>query len=153
MVAVLYSQGGGLTAIIAGISSGYAAHVAEASRPSLLAIVSVVFMTSFGPWGLPQMVQKFYAIKDEKVIRTAAIVTTVFALIIGASAYFVGVSSHAFFSLESVPRSEGGAILFDSIVPTLLTTRLPEALMALILLLVLSASMSTLSTLVLVSFV
>ncbi len=151
MVAVLFSQKGGLVAVLSEAAAAYPAHVPEAQRPSALTIASLVFMTSFGTWGLPQMVQKFYAIKDERVIKTAAIVTTVFATVIGFSAYLVGVSSHVFFTPGTLPKAANGAILFDSIVPTLLTSRLPEALMALILLLVLSASMSTLSSLVLVS--
>lgn len=151
MVAVLFSQGGGFSKVLSDVAAAYPSHVAEAQRPSVLTILSLVFMTSFGTWGLPQMVQKFYAIKDERVIRTAAIVTTVFSAVIGFSAYLVGVSSHVFFTPATLPKTANGAILFDSIVPTLLTTRLPETLMALILLLVLSASMSTLSSLVLVS--
>jgi SSS family solute:Na+ symporter len=108
-------------------------------------------MTSFGPWGLPQMTQKFYAIKNEKVIPRAAFVTTIFALVIGFSAYMTGISSHAFFNLDTVPRNVAGNIQYDMIVPTIMTTNLPSILMALILLLVLSASMSTLSSIVLVS--
>jgi SSS family solute:Na+ symporter len=108
-------------------------------------------MTSFGTWGLPQMTQKFYAIKNETVIPKAAVVTTVFALMIGFAAYSTGAFSHVFFDLESVPKTAAGGINYDLIVPTLLTNHLPEVLLALILLLVLSASMSTLSSLVLVS--
>jgi SSS family solute:Na+ symporter len=151
MVSVLFSQGGGFAKVLSDIAVNYPTHVPAASRPSLITILSLVFMTSFGPWGLPQMVQKFYAIKDEKVIPKAALVTTVFAAVIGFAAYLVGASSHVFFSPESLPKTAEGKIFFDSIVPTLLTTHLPETLMALILLLVLSASMSTLASLVLVS--
>jgi SSS family solute:Na+ symporter len=97
------------------------------------------------------MTQKFYAVKNEGVIPKAAIVTTVFALVIGFAAYSTGAFAHVFFDLDTVPRGEGGAILYDLIVPTLLTGQLPQLLLALILLLVLSASMSTLSSLVLVS--
>jgi SSS family solute:Na+ symporter len=97
------------------------------------------------------MTQKFYAIKNERVIPKAALVTTVFALMIGFSAYYTGAASHVFFDLASVPKNAAGAIQYDLIVPTLLTDHLPEVLLALILLLVLSASMSTLSSLVLVS--
>jgi SSS family solute:Na+ symporter len=96
------------------------------------------------------MTQKFYAIKNEGVISKAAIVTTVFALMIGFAAYSTGAFSHVFFDLTTVPKNEAG-ILYDLIVPTLLTERLPQLLLVLILLLVLSASMSTLSSLVLVS--
>jgi SSS family solute:Na+ symporter len=108
-------------------------------------------MTSFGTWGLPQMTQKFYAIKNEAVIPRAVIACTVFAAVVGFCAYFVGTASHAFFSSDTIPRLANGAINFDLIVPTLLTEHLPEVLIALILLFVLSASMSTLSALVLIS--
>jgi SSS family solute:Na+ symporter len=97
------------------------------------------------------MTQKFYSIKNEAVIPKATIVTAIFALVIGFAAYFTGTSSHVFFDLESIPRTVTGGIDFDRIVPTLLTNHLPQAMLALILLLVLSASMSTLSSLVLVS--
>jgi SSS family solute:Na+ symporter len=151
MIWVLTAQGGGLLDMLRKTAENYALHIPPESRPSILTIVSLVFMTSFGTWGLPQMTQKFYAIRNEKVIPKAAIVTTVFALVIGIAAYLTGAYAHVFFTMDSVPKNAVNAILYDSIVPTLLTTHLPEILLALILLLVLSASMSTLSSLVLVS--
>jgi SSS family solute:Na+ symporter len=151
MMAVLSGQGGGISIMIGKVLENYAAHVPPEARPSLITIISLVFMTSFGAWGLPQMTQKFYAIKNERIISKAAIVTTIFALVIGFAAYLTGAYAHVFFDLHTVPRNAAGAILYDSIVPALLTGRLPELLLSLILLLVLSASMSTLSSLVLVS--
>ncbi|MDR2445262.1 MAG: sodium transporter [Spirochaetaceae bacterium] len=151
MVYIIVSEGGGLAAFLSGIAENYSEHIPSAARPGFLTVVSLVFMTSFGTWGLPQMTQKFYAIKNEKVIPKAVIATTIFAAIIGFSAYMVGSSAHIFFTLESVPRGADGKILFDLIVPALLTAHLPETLMALILLFVLSASMSTLSSLVMIS--
>ncbi|MDR3114256.1 MAG: sodium/solute symporter [Treponema sp.] len=151
MVAVLASQGGGLLEILRDVGEEYPRHIPLEKQPSALTILSLVFMTSFGTWGLPQMTQKFYAIKNEQVIPKAAVVTTVFALVIGFAAYLTGIFAHVFFTPESLPKNAAGGILYDSIVPTLLTEHLPELLMALILLLVLSASMSTLSSLVLVS--
>jgi SSS family solute:Na+ symporter len=151
MVFVLTSPQGGIFGILAGIRENYAAHVPPDRQPTVLTIASLVFMTSFGTWGLPQMTQKFYAIKNESVIPKAAIVTTIFALVIGFTAYFTGASAHVFFTAGSVPQNAAGAIQYDLIVPTLLTNHLPQVLLALILLLVLSASMSTLSSLVLVS--
>ncbi|GHV84177.1 sodium:solute symporter [Spirochaetia bacterium] len=149
MLYVIVQKGGGLAASVSGIASGFDSHIAN--KPGFLQIVPLVFMTSFGTWGLPQMTQKFYAIKNEQVIPRAIVATTLFAAIIGICAYFVGSASHIFFTLESIPRGADGKILFDLIVPTLLTQNLPEILMALILLFVLSASMSTLSSLVLIS--
>ena len=146
MVAVLMGKGGGVAASLTAVAENYPVHVPN--PPGTLLLVSLVFMTSFGTWGLPQMVQKFYAIKNEKVIRTAAIVTTVFAVIVVFAGYLNGALAHAFLD---APPLHAGRPAFDRLVPELLKAYLPEALMALILLLVLSASMSTLSSLVLVS--
>ncbi|MDR0663839.1 MAG: sodium/solute symporter [Spirochaetaceae bacterium] len=151
VVCVFVSEGGGLFSFLAGAAAGYNEHIPPEARPGILSIVSVVFMTSFGTWGLPQMTQKFYAIKNEKVIPKAVIATTLFAAIIGFSAYMVGSSAHIFFTPDSVPRGPDGRVLYDLIVPALLTEHLPEMLMSLILLFVLSASMSTLSSLVMIS--
>jgi SSS family solute:Na+ symporter len=159
MIYVLSKQEGGYFAMIKQVAELYPAHVPPSgsppvlgiNQPSVLTVISLVFMTSFGTWGLPQMTQKFYAIKNEQVIPKAAIVTTVFALMIGFAAYSTGAFAHVFFTIDTVPKTEAGRILYDLIVPTLLTEHLPEVLLALIMLLVLSASMSTLSSLVLVS--
>jgi SSS family solute:Na+ symporter len=151
MILVLSGQGGGYFEMLGKVAEAYKAHIPPAQQPTALTVISLVFMTSFGTWGLPQMTQKFYAIKNERVIPRAAVVTTVFALVIGFAAYSTGAFSHVFFDLNTIPKNEAGLIQYDLIVPTLLTAHLPELLLALILLLVLSASMSTLSSLVLVS--
>ncbi|MDR0377478.1 MAG: sodium transporter [Spirochaetaceae bacterium] len=151
MVLVLTAPEGGVFGILERIAENYQINVPPDSQPSALTVFSLVFMTSFGTWGLPQMTQKFYAVKNETVIPKAAVVTTVFALMIGFTAYYTGASSHVFFDVNTVPKNAAGVIQYDLIVPTLLTNNLPEVLLALILLLILSASMSTLSSLVLVS--
>ena len=76
MVVILTLKAGGLTQAVTTISQNYVLHVPEAKRPDIITIASLVFMTSFGVWGMPQMVQKFYAIKNENVIKKAAVVTT-----------------------------------------------------------------------------
>jgi SSS family solute:Na+ symporter len=149
MVIVLVSKAGPIENLIPLIQTQYAAHVPVAKQPSFWLLASLVFMTSFGVWGLPQMVQKFYAIKDESVVYKAAVVTTLFALIITMSAYFVGSLSHVFY--QTPPLGISGKPDFDRLIPDLLTTYVPNGLMILIVLLVLSASMSTLSSLILVS--
>ena len=148
MVAVITGKGGGLINSVATIAQNYPVHVPAAQQPGAITIISLIFMTSFGTWGLPQMVQKFYAIKDEALVKKAAIVTTLFSIVIVFSAYLTGSMSHVFYDTLPVV---GGQPAFDRIVPDMLQKNLPEYLMALILLLVLSASMSTLSSLVLVS--
>ncbi len=148
MISILVDAGGGLSEVFSKISANYDVHVPVGKRPGMLLLGSLVFMTSFGTWGLPQMVQKFYAIKDEKLIPKAAFATFFFALIIGFAAYFTGAMSHIFY--DKLPLVNGKPA-FDRLVPDLLINHLPETLMAVILLLILSASMSTLSSLVLVS--
>ncbi len=149
MTGVLIVKAGGLANAIITAADNFNQHIPPEKRPSLLLLVSLVFMTSFGTWGLPQMVQKFYAVRDERVIKKAAIATAIFALIITFSAYFSGALTHVFFSAPITDAS--GKVDFDRLIPSLLTSQLPSFLMALILLLVLSASMSTLASLVLVS--
>jgi SSS family solute:Na+ symporter len=148
MVLFIMHNGGGLTAAITGIMDKYPQHVPVAKQPGWFPLACLVFMTSFGAWGMPQMVQKFYSIKDESMITKAAVMTFFFAAIISIAAYFVGASAHLFY--DKVPLVDAKPA-FDRIIPDLLVHQLPEPLMALILLLILSASMSTLSSLVLVA--
>ncbi|MBQ2688034.1 MAG: sodium:solute symporter [Clostridia bacterium] len=113
--------------------------------PDPVALIGVVLLTSLGTWGLPQMIGKFYAIKDEKAIKTGTIVSTVFAVIVAGGCYFLGGFGRIFMTPEEV--AEGG---FDSIVPSMLS-QLGDVVIALVIMLVLAASMSTLSSLVLTS--
>jgi len=107
-------------------------------------LVVIILLTSLGSWGLPQMVHKFYAVRDESSIKKATVISTAFALIIGTLAYVCG--SLAVFFVSSVPEGN-----FDMLVPTMLTTGvLPAIVLAVIAVLMLSASMSTLSSLSLV---
>ncbi len=116
--------------------------------PDLVNLIGVVLLTSLGTWGLPQMVGKFYAIKDEKSIKTGTIVSTVFALIVAGGCYFLGGFGRLFG--DRVEHAADGSIIYDSIIPAMLRD-LPEVLIAIVVILVLSASMSTLSSLVLTS--
>ena len=111
-------------------------------------LVGVIILTSLGTWGLPQMVHKFYAIKSERAIKTGTIVSTGFAIIVSGGCYFLGGFGRLFDS-EAIYNTEGG-IIYDAIVPSMLST-LPDILIGIVIVLVLSASMSTLSSLVLTS--
>ncbi len=145
MVIVLAGKAGGFASAVHQVATNYPLHVPAAKQPSLLLLGGLVFMTSFGTWGMPQMVQKFYSIEDERLIPKAAWATFGFATVIGLSAYFCGALTHV---LMAAPTGKPN---FDKLMPDMLNANLPPALMALILLLVLSASMSTLSSLVLVA--
>ena len=116
--------------------------------PDPLALLFVVILTSLGTWGLPQMVQKFYAIKDEKSIKKGTIISTIFAIIISGGCYFLGGFGRLFDAPEL--HDEAGNMIFDGIIPHMLST-LPDILIGIVVVLVLSASMSTLASLVLTS--
>lgn len=91
------------------------------------------------------MVQKFYAIKSEKAISKGTIISTLFAVVVAGGCYFLGGFGRLFLTGEEVAK-EG----FDAIIPAMVE-RLPEFLIGVVIILVLSASMSTLSSLVLAS--
>lgn len=113
--------------------------------PEPLSLFSVVLLTSLGTWGLPQMVQKFYAIKSEKSIAKGTIISTLFAVIVAGGCYFLGGFGRLF--SDQIDLATGG---YDSIIPTMIAT-LPDLFIGIVVILVLSASMSTLSSLVLAS--
>lgn len=116
--------------------------------PDPLNLLGVIILTSLGTWGLPQMVHKFYAIKDEKAVKTGTIISTFFAIIISGGCYFLG-GFGRLFDCPAIYNADG-SIAYDSIVPQMLST-LPDILIGIVIVLVLSASMSTLSSLVLTS--
>ncbi|NLP30975.1 MAG: sodium:solute symporter, partial [Clostridiales bacterium] len=103
-------------------------------------------LTSLGTWGLPQMVHKFYTIRNGKAIKIGTIISTIFAFIIAGGSYFLGSFGRLFYT----PQADG-AVAFDSIVPSMLGQVLPDVLIGLVIVMVLSASMSTLSALVMTS--
>ena len=156
IVAVLNGQGGFYEAVksLAEIESdvpltmGQKGVFASFFGPDLPNLLGVVVLTSLGTWGLPQMVHKFYAIKDEKSIKTGTIISTFFAIIVSGGCYFLG-GFGRLFDTEAIYDAKGN-IVYDAIVPSMLST-LPDILVGIVIVLVLSASMSTLSSLVLTS--
>ena len=109
----------------------------------LLMLISLILLTSMGVYGLPQTVHKYYSIRDKKAINQGMIITTIFAFLVGVVAYFVGGLSHLFFNN---PSEFGGNT--DNIIPLMLSNFniIPQGLLGLIGVLVLSASMSTLAS-------
>ncbi len=156
IAAVLSGQGGFMEAIQqmakipsdVPITAGQQGAFTSFFGPDPLNLLGVVILTSLGTWGLPQMIHKFYAIKDEKSINTGTVISTVFAVIISGGCYFLG----GFGRLFDHPslHDEAGNMIYDGIIPYMLST-LPDILIGIVVVLVLSASMSTLSSLVLTS--
>lgn len=151
IAAVLNNQGGFMAALngLANVSDPATSTIPGVFNsffgPDPLSLFGVVILTSLGTWGLPQMVQKFYAIKSEQAISKGTIISTLFAMVVAGGCYFLG----GFARLYSTPErvAETG---FDAIIPSMLEN-LPTIMIAIVVVLVLSASMSTLSSLVLTS--
>ena len=151
IAAVLKSQGGFMEALN-GLSQVSDPAVSDMPGvfnsffgPDPLNLLGVVILTSLGTWGLPQMVQKFYAIKSEKAINKGMIISTIFAALVAGGCYFLGGFGRLF--SDKIDIAANG---YDSVIPTMLSG-LPTILIALVVVLVLAASMSTLSSLVLTS--
>ena len=113
--------------------------------PNPVFLTVVVLLTSLGTWGLPQMVGKFYAISNESAIKKGTFISTAFAIVVAGGCYFLGGFGRLFVSGETV-AAKG----FDSIIPSMLSNLSPY-IIGIVIVLVLSASMSTLSSLVLTS--
>ena len=113
--------------------------------PDPFNLLCVVILTSLGTWGLPPMVQKVYAIKTEKDISKGTIISTLFAVIVAGGCYFLGGFGRLY-----AGRVDIAANGYDSVIPAMLEGLSP-LLIGVIVILVLSASMSTLSSLVLAS--
>ena len=156
IVTVLNGQGGFMAAIQklaqfesdVAITAGQPGAFTSFFGPDPLNLLGVVILTSLGTWGLPQMIHKFYAIKDEKAITTGTIISTAFALVIAGGSYFLG-SFGRLFDGPAIYRADG-AVAFDQIVPHMLSS-LPDIIIGVVVVLVLSASMSTLASLVMTS--
>ena len=149
--AVLASRGG-FTEALAGLAAAEDSSAASFPGafnsffgPDPANLFGVIILTSLGTWGLPQMVQKFYAIKSEEAIKKGTVISTLFAIFIAGGSYFLGGFGRLF--SDRVDIAANG---YDSIVPAMLSG-LPDLLIAVVVILVLSASMSTLSSLVIAS--
>jgi len=146
------TRAGGIGNITAGLSEINPKLTDIVGPPGLWPLFSLVFLTSVAPFAMPQLVQKFYAIKDKKSVKTGMIASTIFALLVGGIAYFVGSTTRFYINPETAPAVfESGSLNVDALMPALMGIVIPDYLFIIILILILSASMSTLASLVLIS--
>jgi solute:Na+ symporter, SSS family len=151
---MLSPQVGGLTEGLKKLATVDPKLAEAVGPPGIINLLSFVILTSLGTWGLPHIIHKFYAVRDEKAIVRGTVISTVFALIFAGGAYFLGSFGRLFFQNftdVAAPTNAQGTVILDRIMPIVFKTALPEVLLGVVLVLVLSASMSTLSSLVLVS--
>ena len=153
VIAAVLISNGGLTEAVKNLSqidagNGQLGAYTSFFGPEPLALLFVVLLTSLGTWGLPQMVGKFYSIKNEDAVRKGTIISTLFAIVVAGGCYFLGGFGRLY--ADKITYTPSGKPAFDTIIPTMLST-LPDVIIAIVIVLVLSASMSTLSSLVLTS--
>lgn len=157
IVLVLFTinKGGGLVSISDSLSQINPKLSSAIGPPGWWPLFSLIFLTSVAPFAMPQLIQKFYAIKDRRSIKIGMVASTFFALLIGVIAYFIGSTTRVFLNPANAPLSfpGGDAKILDpdALMPELLNYVVPESLTIIILILILSASMSTLAALVLIS--
>ncbi len=152
VIAAVLNLNGGLTGSMNALAQIADTHAVNGEVPGIFAsffgpeplfLLGVVILTSLGTWGLPQMVGKFYAIKSEGDIHKGTVISTFFAVVVAGGCYFLG----GFGRIFPVDIAAEG---YDAIVPNMLG-QLSPLIVGVALILVLSASMSTLSSLVLAS--
>ncbi|MBE6652221.1 MAG: sodium:solute symporter [Ruminococcaceae bacterium] len=166
VIAAVLNDNGGLMEAIAKLSEGSATTAAGTEfkgaftsflGPNPLQLLGVVVLTSLGTWGLPQMVGKFYAIKDESAIKKGTIISTFFGLIVAGGCYFLGGFGRLYADSITMNGAGTAPASFDAIIPTMLNAVENSMgaggawLIGLVLILVLAASMSTLSSLAMTS--
>lgn len=146
-------QNGGFTEAVKALTESETAGPEYTSMfgPDPIFLFFVVMLTSLGTWGLPQMVGKFYSIKDEGSIKKGTVISTVFAVIVAGGCYFLGGFGRLYHDdMVAAGHLTEAGLKFDKVIPTMLSELAPFVV-ALIIVLVLAASMSTLSSLVLTS--
>lgn len=162
VVLLALKQAGGLSTALSELSlipvSSESGNLGSLFGPDPLNLLGVVILTSLGTWGMPQMVQKFYAVKDKPSIKRGTIISTLFAVIVAGGSYFLGGLGRLYCTTDSsvsgltfIQTLANGKPDYDSIVPAILHASVPEILFGIVVVLVLSASMSTLASLVLSS--
>ncbi len=145
-------KGGGLPNIITALKAISPKLIAPVGPPGIIPLLSLIMLTSVAPFAMPQLLQKFYAIKDKRSVRIGMFASTMFALLVAGIAYFTGALTRIFLNPASNPSAfANGKPVFDALMPEMLITVIPSALTVVILLLILAASMSTLASLVLIS--
>ena len=145
-------KAGGFGKLVSGLAAVDPRLTAAVGPGGAWPLLALVFLTSIAPYAMPQLVQKFYAIRDERAVRRGMIASTAFALLIACAAYFTGAAARLFLTPENAPGAfAGGKPVFDVLMPEFLAKVVPPSLSVLMMLLILSASMSTLAALVLIS--
>ncbi len=146
------SKAGGLPEIVSTLERINPDLAGFIGPPGFFPLFFIVVITSVAPFAMPQLIQKFYSVKDDRSIKIGLIVSTIFAFIITGAAYFTGSLTRVFITAQQYPEIfTNGKPMVDKLIPIFIRDVIPSGISFIILLLVLSASMSTLASLIFVS--
>lgn len=144
MVILVYNHVGGFSDAFARLEEASKGFIPTGANA--FDLFTLVILTSLGTWGLPQIIHKFYAIKDKSTVKRGTIVSVIFCGIVGICAYGAGATGMLFGDQIGFSDKLASAN-FDSIMPAIFTTALPPVVIGIMIIMVLSASMSTLASL------
>ena len=163
LLVLTYTKLGGISAahsslsqmanmVPAGLAS--AGHTGWTSMPSIgsslwyTLITTIVLGVGIGVLAQPQLVVRFMTVSSNKSLNRAVLIGGPFIVLMTGVAFTVGALTNVYFyqqSGELAITAAGGNI--DSIIPTYINSAMPDIFIVLFMLVLLSAAMSTLSSL------
>jgi SSS family solute:Na+ symporter len=107
-------------------------------------VIGYILVTSFGVWGMPQMISRFYTAEKQKSIKWGLVISCTWAFIVAIFAWFNGAIARAYFwkndrATYDLIAADAGA----SAVPFLMIAVLPPILIGLFLASITAASLTT----------
>jgi len=111
-------------------------------------VTTIVLGVGIGVLAQPQLIVRFMTVKSEKSLNRAVLVGGPFILLMTGVAFTVGALTNVYFynnTGEMSIAAAGGNI--DSIIPTYINSAMPDIFIVIFMLVLLSAAMSTLSSL------
>ena len=108
-------------------------------------LVGLSLVFGIAPWGLPQLIQKFFAMRDKRVIRPSVYVVLLLLVLVLFTSNANGCIGRVMFGDQFMEGTSS-----DNIFPAMVVALLPEAFQGLVLAAVAAAAMSTLDGVILV---
>ena len=112
----------------------------------MVVVTSLVMGVGIGVLAQPQLAVKFMTVKSNRELNRAVPVGGIFVLMMTGVAFTVGALSNVFFFRDTGKIAVAAAGGIDKIIPLFLNTYLPEWFVALFLIVLIAAGMSTLSS-------
>jgi len=144
----IYALGGfdAFLLTLAEVEAKEAGHGALTTFPGAggFGVIGYILVTSFGVWGMPQMISRFYTAEKQKSIKWGLVISCTWAFVVAIFAWFNGAIARAHFwkndrATYDLIAADAGA----SAVPYLMIAVLPPILIGLFLASITAASLTT----------